>query len=432
MPKIIRILLLTGLLLGSFTAIVVQAATPKIDVLTIDGVINPVLTGYIERGIEQAEEDDAVALIIQMDTPGGLDTSMRDIIQNIINAKIPVVVYVSPSGARAASAGAFITLAGHVAVMSPSTAIGAATPVSLEGGEIPDDMKRKIINDAVAYIRSLAESHGRNAEWAEKAVKEGVSATEREAFELNVVDMLAPNLDVLISQLDGRQLTMIDGSVVTLSTQGATVNHISMNWIESFLYAISDPNIAFILLSLASVGLLVEITTPGLGFPGIAGGISLILAFFSLGTLPVNIAGVILIVLAFGLFIIEIFTPTFGLFTSGGVASLVIGSLILFRGGGSPLFQIDLWLIVTVVIVVVAMFVLVLNRVIRAHHRQARTGREDLLGKTVVVKVALDPEGTIFFRGERWAAISEGGRVEPGEAVVIIKVDGLTLHVKKQ
>ncbi len=432
MPKIIRILLLTGLLLGSFTAIVVQAATPKIDVLTIDGVINPVLTGYIERGIEQAEEDDAVALIIQMDTPGGLDTSMRDIIQNIINAKIPVVVYVSPSGARAASAGAFITLAGHVAVMSPSTAIGAATPVSLEGGEIPDDMKRKIINDAVAYIRSLAESHGRNAEWAEKAVKEGVSATEREAFELNVVDMLAPNLDVLISQLDGRQLTMIDGSVVTLSTQGATVNHISMNWIESFLYAISDPNIAFILLSLASVGLLVEITTPGLGFPGIAGGISLILAFFSLGTLPVNIAGVILIVLAFGLFIIEIFTPTFGLFTSGGVASLVIGSLILFRGGGSPLFQIDLWLIVTVVVVVVAMFVLVLNRVIRAHHRQARTGREDLLGKTAVVKVALDLEGTIFFRGERWAAISEGGRVEPGEAVVIIKVDGLTLHVKKQ
>ncbi len=433
MLRIIRILLLAGLLIVAFTTIVAQAATPDIVVLQIKGTINPVLTDYVRRGIDRAEETNAVACIIQMDTPGGLDTAMRDIIQEIVNANVPVVVYVSPSGARAASAGAFITLAAHVAVMAPNTAIGAATPVQLGGdGQISDELKEKIINDAAAYIRSLAEAHGRNAEWAEKAVRKAVSATEQEALELNVIDMVAADLDALISQLDGREVTMLDGSVVTLHTEGASVKFVKMSLVEDFLYTIADPNIAYILLSLAMLGIMVEISSPGLIFPGIVGGVCGILAFYSLGQLPVNWAGVLLIVLAFGLFVAEVFTVTFGLFTAGGIVSLVLGALILFPGG-SPVFKpVDPWLIAVVTICIASLFAFVVSRVIRAHRRQASTGREELVGKKAVVKVALDPEGMVFFKGERWNATSEKGRVEPGEEVIITGVDGLTLQVIKK
>ena len=436
MPRIIRILLiLIGMLLVTSIAVRAQTTSPdRIDVLTIKGTINPVLVDYIGRGIEQAEVTGAQAVIIQMDTPGGLDTAMRDIIQDIINAEIPVVVYVSPAGARAASAGAYITLSAHIAVMAPNTAIGAATPVAMGGdGEaaMSDEMKAKIINDAIAYIRDIAESHGRNAEWAEKAVREGVSATSQEALEINVVDMIAPDLNALIAQLDGRQVTMLDGSVITLQTKDVPVNHVKMKTIENFLYVIANPNIAFLLLSIATLGIMIEIFNPGLIFPGVVGAICGILAFYSLGQLPVNIAGVLLIILAFGFFIGEILTTTFGLFTMGGVVSLVIGSLILFQGA-SPVFRVDPWLIAVVTITIASLFAFVVNRAIRAHRKQAATGREELIGKRAVVKVALDPEGTIFFKGERWAAISEQGRVEPGEEVIITSLDGLTLHVIKK
>ena len=433
MLRMVRILLLMGLLVTAFIAIGVHAATPRVEVLRVKGTINPVLVDYIKRGIEQAEDNRAAVCIIQLDTPGGLDTAMRDIVQDIVNSRVPVVVYVSPSGARAASAGVFITMAAHVAVMAPNTAIGAAHPVALgEEGEsgMSEEMEEKVVNDAAAYIRSIAEAHGRNIEWAEKAVRESVSATEQEALELNVIDMVAPDLDTLITQLDGRQVTMLGGAVITLTTAGATVNPVEMNWIEGFLYAIADPNIAFLLLSIASLGILVEITNPGLIFPGVVGAIAGILAFYSLGQLPVNIAGILLIVLAFGLFIAEVFTTTFGLLTAGGVTALAIGSLILFKGG--PLFQINPGLIAGVVIFIAALVAFVINRVIRAHRRQARTGREELIGKTAVVKVALDPEGTVFFKGERWAAVSEKGRVEAGEDVIISGVDGLTLYVTKK
>ena len=433
MPKIIRLLLLMGLLIAASIAIEVQAAAPSIDVLHVKGTINPVLVDYIERGIDQAEETNATACIIQLDTPGGLDTSMRDIVQEIVSARVPVVVYVSPSGARAASAGVFITMAAHVAVMAPNTAIGAAHPVAIgaEGeAAMSEAMEEKVVNDAAAYIRSIAEAHGRNMEWAEKAVRESVSATEQEALELNVIDMVAPDLNALISQLDGRQVTMLDGSVVTLHTQGATINHVKMNTIEDFLHTIADPNIAYILLSLAMLGIMAEIFNPGLIFPGVVGAICLLLALFSLGMLPVNYAGILLIVLALGLFIGEVLTTTFGLFTAGGITALVIGSLILFKGG--PLFQIDPWLIAIVVILVAGFFAFALNQILRARRRQAYTGREELIGKTAEVKVALEPEGTVFFKGERWTAISETGRVEPGEKVIITKVDGLQLYVTKK
>ncbi|MDP6448947.1 MAG: nodulation protein NfeD, partial [Dehalococcoidales bacterium] len=389
------------------------------------------LVDYISRGIDQAEVDGAQAVIIQMDTPGGLDTAMRDIIQEITNARIPVVVYVSPAGARAASAGAYITLAAHIAAMAPNTAIGAATPVAMgEGGEaqMSDEMKAKIINDAIAYIRDTAESHGRNADWAEKAVREGVSATSQEALELNVIDMLAPNLEALVVQLNGHQVPMLDGSVVTLNTQGAPIKTVAMKAIERFLYTIADPNIAFILLSLASLGIMMEIFNPGLIFPGVLGAICGVMAFYSLGQLPVNIAGILLIVLAFGFFIGEVLTTTFGIFTAGGVVALVMGALILFQGA-SPVFRVDPWLIAIVTILIASVFAFVINRALRAHRKQASTGREDLIGKRAVVKVALDPEGTVFFKGERWAAVSNEELIELGEEVTITGIDGLTLQV---
>ncbi|MFC1990679.1 nodulation protein NfeD [Chloroflexota bacterium] len=435
MKRINRILLIVvGLLLALSIAANVWAASPRIDVLTVKGTINPVLTDYIERGIDQAEEGNAVAVIIQMDTPGGLDTAMRDIIQSIVNSRVPVVVYVSPSGARAASAGTYITMAAHVAVMAPNTAIGAATPISLGSdgeAQMSDELKAKVINDATAYIKDIADSHGRNADWAEKAVKEGISATSQEALELNVIDMVSPDLSTLITQLDGWQVTMLDGREITLQTQDATIYQNKMKLIEDFLYTIADPNIAYLLMSLATLGIMVEIFNPGLIFPGVVGGVSLLLAFYALGVLPVNWAGVLLIVLAFGLFVAEVLTTTFGLFTAGGVVSLVIGSLILFQGA-SPVFRIDPWLIAGVTIVITAVLAFVINRALHAHRRQAKTGREELIGKKAIVKVALNPEGTVFFKGERWTAVSNEGRVNPGEEVIITKIDGLMLYVTKK
>jgi membrane-bound serine protease (ClpP class) len=434
MLRIIRVLMLViGLFLVIIAPIRAQIA-PRIDVLTVKGTINPVLTNYINRGIKQAEETGATAVIIQMDTPGGLDTAMRDIIQAIINSRVPVVVYVAPAGARAASAGTYITLSAHVAVMAPNTAIGAATPVALgtEGeAQMSEEMKRKVLNDAIAYIRDLASTHGRNAEWAEKAVREGVSASSQEALELHVVDMIAPDLNSLISQLNGRQVTLINGQEVTLNTHGASINYVDMRLIEDFLYTIADPNIAYLLLSLAMLGILVEVFSPGLIFPGVVGAISLLLAFFSLGVLPVNWAGVLLIVLAFGLFIGEVLTTSFGLFTAGGVVSLVIGSLILFQGA-SPVFRVNPWLIAGVTMFITGVFAFVINRAIHVHRKQATTGREELPGKRAVARTALNPEGTVFYKGELWSAISDGDTIKAGQEVIITKTEGLTLHVVKK
>jgi len=432
MLRTIRALLL-GLLILISIAIAAGASSSQINVLHAKGTINPVLVTYIERGIEEAEADNALALIIKLDTPGGLDTSMRDIIQLMDNAKVPIVVYV-PAGARAASAGFFITIAADIAAMASDTAIGAAHPVAIgtEGEvQMSEAMEEKVVNDAVAYARAIAETHGRNVDWAEKAVRKAASVPASEALELNVIDIIAADLDDLVSQLNGWKATILGGEEVTLNTQGASINHVKMTVIEGFLYAIADPNIAYILLSLAMLGIFFELSNPGLIFPGVVGGVCLLLAFYSLGMLPVNYAGVLLIILAFGLFVAEVFTTTFGLFTAGGITSLVIGSLILFSGR-SPLFQISPWLIALVTIFITAFFAFAINRIISAHRRQPSTGGEELLGKVAKVRETLDPEGTIFFKGERWSATTETGRVEPGEEVIITKVDGLKLTVAKK
>lgn len=432
MPKITSILLLLLLLLAVVSsAASAQTAGPAIDILTIEGTITPIFVDYIKRGIEEAESQATTTIIIQMDTPGGLDSSMREIIQLMDATQIPVVVYIPP-GARAASAGFFITIAADVAAMAPDTAIGAATPVSLGGDgevDVSDTLKTKILNDAIAYARAIANAHGRNVEWAEKAVREAASVPAYEALELNVIDIIATSLDDLITQLDGWQVTKPDGSVVTLNTQGASVSDIEFTAIESFLLAISDPNIAYILLSLAILGITAEIFNPGLIFPGVFGAIAGLLAFFSLGMLPVNLAGILLIFLAVGLFITEVFTTTFGILTAGGIISLVIGSLILFKGG--PLFQVDLILIAVVAVTIAGMLAFVINRILAAHRRQATTGKEELVGKTAVVKTALKPEGTIFHEGEIWTAELDAGQAEPGEEVIITKSEGLKLYVTK-
>jgi len=381
MLRTIRITLLIGILTATAIAIAsgAQAANSKIDVLTVKGVINPVTANYVNRGINQAEEANAVACVIQLDTPGGLDTSMRDIVKDIVDSEVPVVVYVSPAGARAASAGVFVTMAAHVAAMAPNTNIGAAHPVAIgEEGEaqMSEEMQEKVVNDAAAYIRSIAEAHGRNIEWAEKAVRESVAATEQEALTLNVIDMVANDLDSLISQLDGREVIMLDGRVITLNTQGATTNQNPMSNVEGFLLAISDPNVAVVLLSLAVLGITVEIFNPGLIFPGVFGGICAFLGTYSLGILPINYAGIALIGLAGGLFVAEFFTASFGIFTAGGIASLVIGLLILFSGRPT-LFQPDPWVIPTIAAVISSITAVIIYRVVRTHRRQPTTGREE-------------------------------------------------------
>jgi membrane-bound serine protease (ClpP class) len=431
--KIVRIFMFLIMIVSGIIASSVQADSREILVLNVKGTVNPVLTDYIKRGIEQAEKDEAIACIIRLDTPGGLDSSMRDIVQKILDSRVPVVVYV-PAGARAASAGVFITMAAHIAAMAPETAIGAAHPVSIgtEGEQqTSTTMEEKVLNDAAAYIRSIATQRGRNADWAEKAVRESVSLTGTEAQDQNVIDLVAPTLDNLISQLVGRNVTLVNGAAVTLDTQGAVVKNLNMNFVEDFLYKIADPNIAYILLSLGSLGIMAEIFSPGLIFPGILGAICLLLAFFSLGMLGANWTGVLLILLGIGLFIAEVLTPGFGLLFGGGLVSFIIGSIILFKGG-SPLLKVSPWLIALIVILVAGFVAFAVTRIVSSYRRQATTGKEELVGKTAVAKQTLNPEGLVLFKGELWSAVSETGRVEPGEEVTITKVEGLKLSVKKK
>jgi membrane-bound serine protease (ClpP class) len=435
MIKYFRLVIFALIFLFGAMAIVVQADAPRVAVLQVKGIINPVLADYLKRGIAEAEKNNVSVCIIQIDTPGGLDDSMRDIVQSILASKVPVVVYVSPSGARAASAGVFITMSAHVAAMASNTSIGAAHPVAIgtSGSEaqMSDEMTQKVVNDAVSYIRGIASSRGRNADWAEKSVRESVSIDDREALQQNVIDIVAPTRDDLLVQLDGRTVILNDGSSVTLQTKYNEINRVDMTWMEEFLYSISNPNIAYILLSVGSLGIMAEIFNPGAIFPGVIGAISLILGLYSLGMMPVNWTGVLLIILAFGLFIAEFFTPGFGVLFSGGVVSFIVGSIILFKGGAS-LFVIDWWVIALVIILVGGFVVFAVFRIVGAYHRQATTGREDLKGKVVEVRQAIDPEGTVFYEGELWKAVSDSGRIEAGEEVVITKVDGLKVIVTKK
>ena len=429
--KTFRLVFFTSLLAGALASANVSAANQSIEVLRVEGIIVPAVADYIDRGIEQAEIKGSTAVIIQLSTPGGLMDTTQKIVERILNAKVPVVVYVSPAGGWAGSAGTFITLAGHVAAMAPASRIGAATPVTMGEEELSEEMKKKVTEGAAAWIRSIAELRGRNPDDAELAVREGKSYTVTEALENNLIDLEADSLESLISQLNGMTVTLASGEEIVLDTESYTLDMNEMTFIERFLHVISHPNIAYILLTLGSIGIIAEIYNPGAFFPGIIGGISLLLAFYSLGVLDAYWGGILLILLAFGLFIGEVLTTTFGLFTAGGVVALVLGALILFKGA-SPVFEINRWLIAIVTIIIAALFAFVVSRVVWAHRRQAATGREELAGKKATVRTAIDPEGTIFFKGELWNAVSEQGRLEPGEEVIITGVDGLILRVTRK
>jgi len=405
-----------------------DAATQKIQTFKIKGAIVPVTADYINRAIDNAEDNDAICIIL-MDTPGGLGTAMEEICQRIINSEVPVIVYVVPGG-WAASAGTFITMAAHVAAMAPSSSIGAATPISSEGEQLPEDVRNKAINFYESYMAALAEQRGHNIEWAKQAVREAASKTGTQALEANVIDILANDFDNLMDQLDGVTVTLAGDKKVTLDTSEFDLSQTPMNLAERFLLAISNSNVAYILLGLAMLGIFIELSNPGLIFPGIIGGILLLLSFYSLSMLSAQWSGILLIVLASALFLLEVFVTSGGLLTAGGVAALVIGSMVLFSGH-PEVFQINPWLIGGVAAGISIFFIFVITAVIRAHRRRPTTGIEGLVNELAVAKTTLNPVGTVFLHGENWNAISDGGKIEEGEQVKVTKVEGLKLRVRK-
>ncbi len=448
MMRIVRLLLfsilcvvgIVGLMAGS-----ARADAPFVYVLEVDGTVNPSLANFIDRGITKAEEDGAAACIIELNTPGGLLSSTEDTVSRIARAQVPVVVYV-PRGGWAASAGAFITFAADVAAMAPGSVIGASTPIAGSGGDLSDDERNKAVNLASQWMKSIAEEHGRNEEAAMAAVTHAASFSPSEAR--GTTDLSSYNQDILgVERLDppliddagavdieelierlGAGITLANGEPFSIPA-GVSIRYINMSALERFLFAISDPNIAYILLSIGSLGVLVELLHPGIILPGVIGAACLLLAIYSLGILGANYAGIILIVLAFALFIAEAFTPTFGLLTAGGIVALVVGSFILFSG--TP-YEIDPWLIGTVVAIFSGIAIFLITAILRAYRRPVNTGREGLLGQTAVARTPLDPKGTVFVEGELWSAVAEEDRVEPGEEVTVTQVEGLKLKVRKK
>lgn len=416
------------ILLFALCTTTAEATAGEVYLARVDGIISPSTADFIVGAIRKAEEGKAQALVLELDTPGGLDLSMRTIIKEMLRSPVPVIVYVSPGGARAASAGAFITIAAHVAAMAPGTNIGAAHPVQMGGGEMDEEMAKKVENDAAAYIRSLAARRGRNAKWAEKAVRESVSITAKEALKLKVIDLVADDLADLLAQVDGRTLETAAGKV-TLATKTATITEVEMNFRDKILEVISNPTIAYILLILGMAGLYFELSNPGTILPGVLGGICLILAFWAFQTLPINFAGLLLIILGVLLFIAETQVVSHGVLTVGGIIALVLGSLMLIDSP-APFLQISLSAIIGVTAVTAGFFVLVVGAAIRAHRRQPVTGHEGLIGQIGTAKTALKPDGQIFVRGEIWKARSDEP-VKPGGQVEVTGVSGLTLTVKK-
>ncbi len=402
-------------------------AEPFVALATYDGVINPVSAEYLHDALAWAEENSAQALVIALNTPGGLDTSMRLIIKDVTGANIPVVVYVSPSSGRAASAGVFITMAAHVAAMAPGTNIGAAHPVNLGGGEMDNTMKEKVENDSVAYIKSIAQQRGRNASWAEDAVRKSVSVTEREAVKLKVVDVVADDVPALLKQLDGRTINLPSGPRV-LKTAGASVREFPMGLRLELLKAISDPNIAYLLMTIGTIGIIAELYSPGAILPGIVGAISLILAFYSLQSLPVNYAGVLLFLLGIVFFVLEASVTSYGLLGIGGVISMLIGSVMLIKTDAEFL-RISWLVIVPVITLAAALAFLIVGMGMKAMRRAPVTGREEMIGLVGIAKTALAPQGQLAVHGELWEAVSEQP-LRPGDEAEVTGLDGLRLRVK--
>lgn len=401
----------------------------RVVVIKIDGTINPVSASFIHQEIEKASRQKAECLVIQLNTPGGLLESTRAIVSDILTSPVPVVVYVSPSGARAGSAGVFITLAAHVAVMAPGTNIGAAHPVTL-GNKADSVMNVKATNDAAAFIRSIAERRKRNLEWSEEAVRNSLSITENEALKKNVIDDIAPNENALLHQINGRKVELGAGPVI-LHTKGAKIIHVEMSAAEKLLNFISSPDIAYILLMLGMLGIYFELFNPGAVLPGVVGVICLILAFYAMNTLPVNYAGLMLIIFALVLFLLEIKVVSHGVLGIGGVVSLFLGSVMLFKSSSSlDMVKISTGIIISVTVLSTAFFLFIIGLGLRAQRLKTVTGINILLGQTGETLSQLDPLGQLMVNGEVWTAAATQGKIDKGERVKVIRVKGLTLFVE--
>ena len=419
-----RLFPIVAILLFLFVATGVLAEQNEVYIIKVADAISPGIAEFIKSGIKKAEENEAAVIIIELDTPGGLAESMRLIVQNILGSKVPVVVYVSPSGARAASAGVMITMAADVAAMAPGTNIGAAHPVGMGGKDIDGKMSEKVINDMVAQAKSVAEKRGRNAKWVEEAIRESVSVTETEALKENIIDLVAENMDDLIRQLNGRELK--DRGVLNLAGVKKVVLEETLR--TKILKTISNPNIAYILMMIGLAGLYFELSHPGAIFPGVIGGIALILAFFAMQTLPVNYAGILLIALAIIFFIMEMKITSYGLLSVAGIVSLLLGSIMLFEGG-TPDTKLSLRVLLTTVILISGFFVAVAGLVFRAQISKPSTGSKGLVGEIGIVKKSLAPEGKVFVHGELWKARAKEP-LDENVKVRVVKVVNLVLEVE--
>jgi membrane-bound serine protease (ClpP class) len=413
------------LLLGAWA---LSSSPRHVDMVTIDGPIGPVTARIIEKAVDASVEDSAEALVIELNTPGGLDESMRIITRRILNSPVPVIVYVSPAGSRAASAGVFITISAHIAAMTPGTNIGAAHPVAM-GGQIDSTMEEKVVNDAAAYIRSIAAKRGRNEKWAEEAVRKSVSITESEALKLNVIDLVVSDIRALLDSCDGRKVDLPSGEKA-LNTKEIEVRKAEISVRDQILQVITNPTIAYILLTLGIWGLFFELSNPGAIFPGIVGGICLILAFFALQSLPINYAGLLLMVLALILFILEVKIVSHGALTIGGIISMILGSLLLFESP-LPYMRASLVVVITVVAGTALFFLVAIGLALRARKRKVTTGGRGLVGEIGVARTALKPEGDVFVHGEIWKAEADQP-IKKGEKVVVTAVEHLTLKVAKK
>jgi membrane-bound serine protease (ClpP class) len=415
------LLLATALafLIGFPGAAVGQGST--VLVTRVDGTITPVIADHLVDGVRRADRDGHAAYLVELDTPGGLDTSMREIIKAFLGADVPVIVYVTPSGARAASAGALITMAANLAAMAPGTTIGAATPVGLQGGEASD----KVINDAAAFAESVAAQRGRNEQFAIDTVREGRAVTAEEAVRLDAVDLLAASRAELLQELDGRSVTVASGNTVTLRTAGAAVVDYDFGLFRRLLQLLADPNLAFLFLSLGTLAIVYELANPGVGFGGIAGAIFLILGFFALSVLPINLVGLLLLALAAALFVAELFVPGVGVFAAGGTVALVLGGLFLFEGS----VRIDPAVLVPVALVVGGGSVLAGRLAWRARRAPSVTGREGLLGRQATVRTADGATGQVLLDGAWWTVRSRDADLAPGQVVRVVGLDGLNLVV---
>ena len=425
--KLARLCTLVSLLLATMAATPSWAARP-VSVIDIDGAITPITVRLLAAAIERAQAEGSQALVVQLNTPGGLERSMRSMVQSILNSEIPIIVYVAPTGARAASAGVFLTMAAHVAAMAPATNMGAAHPVAV-GGQMDKEMLKKVENDAAAFARTLATERGRNAEWMEKAVRSSVSVTEREALKLKVIDLIADSLPDLLEKIDGRVVKTKRGAV-TLETKGAPVKVIDIRFRDRFLALITDPNIAYILMMVGMLGIFFELSNPGVVLPGVIGGISLILAFFAFQSLPINWAGLLLILFGVALLIAELKIASHGVLTIGGVVSMVLGSFMLYEAPEAG-FRVSWAVILPTVGATAGLVVWAVSAGIRAMMRPPTTGAAGMIGQRAVVRAALDPEGQVQLDGELWRAVAEDAPVPAGETVRVTGVDGLTLRVSR-